>query len=514
MGPRPLAGLVAVLVSIPGLSCTPNLDTNEVDDFTELVEALRPVTEAECDWLFSCCTAGERLWSLGPSVISADTCAARLEDAVMTGNVPTELSGTPAALLLPAALELSEGRVTLDDEGLALCLASIRDRPCNVYAPPPMACVPGDPPAVDDPCDPSNIYVGTVPVGGECNPSYGWACAPGTVCESFGSKGVCARRSADGETCSSDGDCGEGLLCTWTTGLCAPGSGPGGACGYVDPDEPVPGTETIRCADGLDCDPVTMRCVPPCFPGARCDDEDDCPAELVCAGSLCRAPGSPGDPCEDHEDCAQAGCDFDLLKCLTPAGLGEFCQSSVECESHWCDYITLTCADPRPAGEPCDANDDDECRDGWCDTGDWTMPVCKAYVNEGEACPDFFCNPDTPELECIEELCVLTPLALGATCVSNSDCESGVCFEDVCQPRAIAGETCDANGSAAPPCEDGLYCDASEFGLLGACAIRGRAGDDCGMERECYGSCQIRWGLQLCDAVDPWDLEETWCDGA
>jgi hypothetical protein len=67
-------------------------------------------------------------------------------------------------------------------------------------------------------CDPETLMCITdAPMGAGCNPSFGYPCAAGLVCQDAGSPfATCIAAASDGATCHADADCASGL-CDMTT---------------------------------------------------------------------------------------------------------------------------------------------------------------------------------------------------------------------------------------------------------------------------------------------------------
>ena len=108
-----------------------------VDGLEEARKQLEPVIKASCDWVFTCCTAGEARLSLGPFVADTADCTVRVLDSLLAGNKSPApgLSVGPATDILYVARSLELGRVTLDEEAMAACVAYLDARECN--EPPP-----------------------------------------------------------------------------------------------------------------------------------------------------------------------------------------------------------------------------------------------------------------------------------------------------------------------------------------------------------------------------------------
>ena len=325
-------------------------------------------------------------------------------------------------------------------------------------------------------------------------------------CATYGLVGLCARQAIEGEYCFDDDECHDDLFCDFVTGTCARGAALDAPCAYRDPDDPVPGTETIRCEAGLSCDPVNQVCVGYCVPGSECRWDHDCPTDYLCVLDRCRMPGAPGDDCEDDADCASEQCDFVTQTCVALLPNADPCGSHDECDSEFCDSSTFTCAPTVTAGAPCPSFDNAQCRDGYCDTTT-VMPTCIAYVGPGGTCTSTVeCDPDL-DLSCADMTCVMQPFPNGTSCAVGVQCESSVCWMGVCDTGTPVGGECDSIGTFAE-CAVGLYCDIEDMMTEGTCAPVRRTGEECDNDIQCWGSCTARWGVEMCDETPAASLDE------
>lgn len=492
------------------------------DGYEDAREDTKPLVDAACGWMFACCSTDELSYQLGDFTVNAGNCSERLLDAISTG-VPLELeqdlSDDPAEALLILALSINEGRVEVDEDAVSACAAATSTMACNMVESidPNTSCTPEDqiPP---DPCDPEDMFVGVQELGEPCDGP--WECAAGLRCVDFGLAGVCAQRSAAGEFCFADNECADALVCDWQTGTCSAGAPLGQTCAFTDPANPVPGTESIRCAEGLSCDPVGLTCVGGyCSPGANCGDifnDSDCPEGYLCVGNFataptCQQPGDAGSPCSKPEDCSTGACDLNTETCIELLADGTPCGFNDECSSGFCS-VGL-CSPSAANGQPCPSLDPSECGDGYCDSiSDPLNPVCAAYASEGGACPNGNeCDPEAM-LSCVDGTCLMPPFADGTTCFDSSQCESQVCFMGVCSAGLPAGSSCTTDGTGEP-CELGAFCETADGSFDGTCAALRRSGESCLNDNQCWGSCVVRFGEQMCDATPAFALDELWCDG-
>src|SRR5450432_1402048 len=174
---------------------------------------LKPVVDAECSWLFKCCSDGELAQQLGPAT-SAD-CADHLFQSASVGS-PYGLTNDDATQNLLAVLDFvqygfDESSVKIDAAAVASCAAKRAADDCNP-APAVDHCTPIAP-VTDDPCSLDKLLIGSLKAGSDCTPYGANTCAPGLICRSVASQlGVCVTEPAVGDLCLRDDDCGS-LLC-------------------------------------------------------------------------------------------------------------------------------------------------------------------------------------------------------------------------------------------------------------------------------------------------------------
>jgi len=516
--------LVGVAVAVGCLAAAGCPDDESPAGIETARSEMKPLVDAACDWMFGCCSADELTYQVGTFTADADNCSERLLDALEAG-VPLGLqqgglSNGPAEGMLALALSVNEGRVSVNGDAVQTCADATADTVCNsaVIAPEPGGrCTPGDGDAVVNPCDPAEMFQGKQGVGEECSGEF--ECQGSMRCVSFGPSGICARRGEVGEFCFEDQECSSGLICDYAEGTCSEGKLLNEACAFVDPTQPIPGTESVRCADGLACDPTALLCVGGyCAPGAPCNDtvnDSDCPESYYCSGDLmglmftCQPPSPDGTPCVRDETCASDYCDFlNGGVCGSLLLVGEACDFGDECKSGFCDMNT--CAEALPPGSECPNFDDGQCDGGYCDTIA-APPVCTAYAGNGGACPNGTeCDP-AQDLACVEATCRPQPFADGVACGDGSQCESTVCFEGLCTQGSPIGATCALDGSIAQ-CVLGAFCESVEGAATGSCKELLRPGSPCLRSEQCWGECTVRFGRLMCDATPAFALGEVWCD--
>ena len=475
---------------------------------------MKPLVGAACDWMFGCCSPDELVYQVGNFTVDADDCSDRLLDAI-TAGVPLDLvqaglSDDPAAGLLTLALAINEGRVDVNTTAVNKCADATSDRACNaplVSGGPVGRCTPTATEVEVNPCDPNEMFRGKQAVGEECQGP--WECKEGLRCADFGITGVCALRARENETCFSDAECADGLVCGFDEGTCQKGAKSGEACAYADPANPIPGTELVRCADGLTCDPVAFVCTGGfCSPGSSCIDvfsDSDCPESFYCVGNFdtaptCQQPGLVGSPCSKPDDCSSNFCDPFNEVCADLLGNGDSCIQNSECASGFC---TGSCQPSFEVGQPCASGYNEECRDGYCDST-MAMPVCTAYATENGACPNGTeCNPED-DLFCVDAVCLRQPFPNGTPCVDSSQCASRACFMNECSAGAVIGVLLvhlavapadfDVLPGIAPVVAQRVFAD-----VIGEC---GKARFDHGQPRPCAGIGETKFHERIRYIVD------------
>lgn len=484
-------------------------EAKETDgDYDEVLESVRPLLVAQCEWFFSCCDGREQIYQLGGAVTDVDSCVSRVEEIWLTsssGASPIPSSDFNLGLgrfLTYLAYDLDEGRVRLDADGLSACAEELSARSCNpvLFAGEGERCVPPPLPELDSACQLSKMIVGLQGEGQACRTGSP-ECAEGLLCSGVGPEGRCIEAAQEGTACFADYQCPSPLVCDWMSGRCAEGVAAGGACSFSDPENPTPGTELLRCAPGLACDPVMLLCGgTECAAGSSCGDDEDCPEGLFCVTGRCGTPGGVGDECWNDDDCEVGWCDWNTSTCDGPLPNGADCDDHRACASGWCawdDSFTIrSCTASVAPGMECPSFEYEECAGGWCDTS-VSPPVCVADGGPGASCDDDGQCDATMELVCVNNNCATIPLDNGSACNASSQCASGLCFESSCSAGAGVGDNCDISGTSLP-CASGHFCELGDDGETGLCRALGGAGAACSSSLECWGSCTVQKGLSLC----------------
>lgn len=470
----------------------------------DAVEAqLRPIIDAQCEWIFGCCNANELALELGPFVENAEDCSNRIVELLRTNRYVYSsqyMNSGVTQLFLYLGLGFGAGRVEVDAAAVDACAADIEGRACNPATPDSAEyCVPTPPIDYGDACDARTILVGQQQLGEACTQDVQVECAEGLTCIEYGETGVCIEALAEGDSCFTDYQCPYDLVCDFTDGTCATPSGFGEPCTFTNPDDPRPGTEAQRCEQGLVCDPGTNTCsTDTCIVGAGCNENRDCPQGSFCVQYECGPLHEVGEGCYEHEDCASELCDFDTQTCTTTRAVGAQCSNDDVCESGYCDFSNGQCAASVANGSPCPSNDDSQCADGWCDLAAPTEPTCVAYAAEGQPCPLGRECDVRNDVQCVAGTCEAWPFGTGVACGWDGDCESELCHLGVCATPAAIGEACAFDGSEKPCAED-AYCDAE--GVTGTCVALKAPGELCEDDVECYGGCYTYYNHYRCEST-------------
>ena len=346
---------------------------------------------------------------------------------------------------------------------------------------------------------------------GVCSPtcSTDVECGPGLVCVGRGGAPRCTR------ACVAAGDCAEGLLCAVqgpAAGFCvAPGSGAAGAgcetredcASWVCGGGQCLGT----CRDGgcrSDTTCLALHTQSVCVPAGDAGDEAACRRGADCATGVCRG-GRCTTGCGVGVDCPN---DRVCLLYETVALCERRCADSGDCgETGVCLATTgrRLCA-TRGSGAPgtaCDGHR--ECASGHCALG-----ACTASCRDG--CPDATaCVTDIAGAAC-------RPAGAGgpaSPCTSGEQCASGVCGGGACSSDCAQDADCGdgarcvrfSNGRFCFPgcertsdCPDVSYC-AEGFAEGRICFWRGAMEDgaSCARDHDCQsGRCETGRCLSEC----------------
>ncbi len=299
----------------------------------------------------------------------------------------------------------------------------------------------------------------------------GSSCSSSSQCETSRCVGSrCEAPGAPGASCQSDFDCQTTLSCFCQTGpSCFSGGGQCRSKGQVG----APCFRSSDCTGSLSCDDVSLTCRQatavatgqPCSSTQACSGStDSCRNLVVVRDGGTSLPGTcgpvqVGDACTSgfgNEWCGTAKyCNPATSRCAAAAS-GTPCSSSSNCLPT--EYCTASdrCAAKAPAGQVCDSTSGESCN----------APTerCLRTATPGQS----RCQ-QVPEVgsPCINE-CVFGAFCRNGLCVASGrvgqPCFMGGCFSGVCRPDGGVGGLCDAplaNGAACrsnPECQSGS-CD-------------------------------------------------------
>jgi hypothetical protein len=232
------------------------------------------------------------------------------------------------------------------------------------------------------------VFEGNVEVGGDCDIDE--SCGGDAYCQRTTTcPGKCAERSAEGEDCSRNEECKDGLTCN-EQGQCEAPSEEGDTCGGASPG---------------------------------------CGLGQICVGAVAST-GAPGQ-CKPNEEAFVAkegdACD--------PSG--SFCEPALSCAAmpgmlgpEW------TCKQPAKSGGACSLAVPSQCpQDEFCDGKGALQGECQPLPKAGEACrnePMMVGSACAPGLLCGSDDACREPGRIGEACGADGDCVSGLCEDDKC----------------------------------------------------------------------------------
>ncbi len=251
------------------------------------------------------------------------------------------------------------------------------------------------------------------------------------------------------------------------------------------------------CAPGQFCDDLLSFCRDLAEAGEFCVQNDNC-ASGTCGFGYCRE-------CDRHEDCGgDEFCDAFGI-CRGQLANGEVCTADRTCESGACQGVCAECATSADcdSGEFCNpvaltgGFEVGSCApelgigaaclaDGWCQSG-VCLGVCSECENDADCSGSNFCDLSglVPPFECE------APRGNGSTCVADANCSSGHCFGLVCAQ-------CEAHAD----CNEDQYCDLLDFDLSPNCRARLGNGSLCGSGDVCSsGNCCGGVCKNTCDGI-------------
>ncbi len=407
------------------------------------VAGVRPLFEASCAKVFSCCNPSQATLALGPSAGTPEQCVAVLEDRMARGLNPTEL-GSEYDFFLEMdwpdvgdlATLLESGRAVIDQEAIDACAALIAGIECREFAyghygygiPLEDTCL------AKASCRPENWVVGVAEEGEPCNTEADYdECGKGLYCEGDDA-GVCVRGGTAGDRCISADDCGPGAFCDIDSGVCS-----------------------AVCALGAPCDDDSD-----CGEGLRCDEDDTSGFDEAC---VIDDRGDKGDPCSGDSDCKSSECRLfgDQNECAAYCAVDADCDADEYCEESICTPKAAT-------GELCGGDStcldpDDRCL--WASGGarcfapvvdsDDPCPASTVGVEASDLCPEGqFCSMESDT--CVDLVDVGEPCEVVFACGADAFCTWNGEL-NVCVDAADRGEDC-----SEVNCARGLYCESYDHG--------------------------------------------------
>jgi len=191
--------------------------------------------------------------------------------------------------------------------------------------------------------------------------------------------------------------------------------------------------------------------------GSECHFSVECVEGASCnSAKKCEAPPAEGERCDFT--CAE-GLYCKSHKCVKQRGSGEVCTSSSECAANlFCDKVNASdtdkkCQALKAVGATCTS-------DAQCETGDCGYGTCSL---DGADCTtdfecDFLCvksgDSCNSSFDCWDQFCETS----GTVCTSSDDCSTGEqCIDDTCD-TTVEEPTCDNRRCAAKPLKTFDYC--------------------------------------------------------
>jgi len=222
-------------------------------------------------------------------------------------------------------------------------------------------------------------------------------------------------------------------------------------CGVCQARVPVgePCEESQQCAEGNRC--AVGECQPPRLPGEACDAPEQCRFSNCEAGICGRSEYAPdpyadslGQPCESSSDCGnQAALACADQRCQALSDLGESC-ATIPCR------LGLSCVDDACQDQGCTLDPGERCQDFYCTHTLCTDGICEPLPDrEEQACAVECAQGLVCSLGRCEEPAVR---AVGASCDSDWDCDTGFCDRDVseyCSGGSCSIPSCDRCGTCA-----------------------------------------------------------------
>ena len=347
---------------------------------------------------------------------------------------------------------IQSGAVAFDKGAASSCLSSVSSMPCKspwwvAAVTVMMACPPilvpqvelGAPCFVDHDCRDKGAYCVGPPCSRTCQDHQGYL-PVGSPCIFDVDSEACDRRA--GACAQLKTDAGYQTLCA----------------AYLADSQPcLNNFSAPLCLPSSFCSPTSQVCKPKLTSGTSCDDPhlgEQCQNPLACrqtstgdAGftGVCAALTGAGGSCISDSECAaDLGCVASVGKCLPNAKVGDSCSYGQACANGdgYCQGASGSAAGVcalhtfAKAGQPCLSSG---MEDPLCEVGffcDETLHTCKAQAGSNEFCStQDWCKA---YLECDTNVCRDIPACqftidgTGSRCTSDTDCDSGACFNGLC----------------------------------------------------------------------------------
>ncbi len=395
----------------------------------------------------------------------------------------------------------------------------------------------------------TNSCTANDPSGSACED--GQFCTSNDVCNAgtcMGGANPCPGPDGDGncaESCDEGADnclapdpqgsaCTDGLFCTANDQCNAAGACVGGAnpCSGADGDG--------NCAES--CDEAADACTAADPDGSACNDGLFCTQTDTCTAGVCVGTGDPC-PGPDGDGQCNESCDEAADSCTAPDPIGVPCNDGLFCTlvdacngGGVCEGVGSPCPGPdndgncaescNEAADNCTANDpvSSVCDDGiFCNGADTCNGAGACSVHAGDPCP----GPDGDD-DC-RESCNEATATCNAFDPVDSPCDDGLfcngtdwcgmmggCGQHSGNPcdgpdgdsdcSEVCNETlddCSGNDPAGSPCNDGQFCNGADTcNGAGSCSVH--AGDPCpGADNDCDCSETCREDVDDCNGNDP-----------